>query len=246
MSLVALDWMMSEAGNQGLHFIPAAREYVRAQQDVHSKLYDSRSGAAVYYRWAPRDLARICRDHGIDKPRVHASVFERIATRTDGYAPGNIPAGMEIVGAQWAQGRDREVAELIREEHGKLGVVSLLQLGGVKRLVALGKLSYYGFLVLSAIALGWGLYETTPVPADATWWERVVEILKSLPGVVSSTEALWNLAVTVAWTWWFLPGLLACYFIGMAVDNGLDRQFSGFWHDLRARLQARDAGRATS
>ncbi len=242
MSLVSLDWMMSEAGKRDLRFIKAAREYVQAQQDVHSKLYDSRSGVAVYYRWKPRDIVRICGDHGIDKPKVHASAFERIANRTDGYAPGNIPAKIEIVGARWSPGRDREVGDLIREELGKLGISSLYQLGEVRRWVALGKLSYYGFLTLSVIALGWGLYQTTPVPAGATWWDHVVAILKALPGVVSSSEALWNLVATVALTWWFLPGLVACYILGTLVDWALEARFSGFWHDLRARLQVRDAG----
>jgi hypothetical protein len=152
---------------------------------------------------------------------------------------------VEIVGAHGSQGRDREVAKLIREEHEKLGAASLFDLGGAKRLVALGKLSYYGFLLLSATALVWGLYKTTPVAEAATRWEHAIAIVKALPEVVSSFEAMWNLVVTAAWTWWFLPGLLACYFIGMAVDNGLEKRFSGFWHDLRARLHARGARRAT-
>lgn len=246
MSLVTLDWMMDEAGKCGLQFNKAAREYVGAQQDVHSKLYDSRSGLAVYYRWDPRNVARICRDHGIEKVRVHASVFERIATGTDGYAPGNVPGGMEIVGARWGEGRGQAIGELIREDLAKLGVTSLHDLRDVKRWVALGKLSYYGFLALSAIAIGWGLYQTTPVPTEATGWEHFVAILKALPGLASSTDAMWNLVVTVANTWWFLPGLLVCFVASLIVDHGLDRRFSGFWHDLRERLQALGAGRGAT
>jgi len=238
MSLVTLDWMMEEAGKFGLEFNRAARDYVRAQRDVHSKLYDSRSGLAVYYRWDPRNIALICRDHGIEKPRVHASVFERIANRTDGYAPGNIPADMDIVDTPGSEARNQQIDSLVGTELKKLGVSSPLDLSDVKSWVAVGKLSHLGFLVISGIALGWGLYKTTPVPAEAPWWEHALAALKSLPGVLSSTEALWNLAVTVAGTWWFLPGLLVCYILGWMVDNRLEARFSGFWHDLRARLQA--------
>lgn len=246
MSLVTLDWMMNEAVGRGLRFNHAAQEYVRVQQDVHSKLYDSRSGVAVYYRWKPRNLVRICREHGIERPKVHASVFERIATRTDGYAPGNIPAGLEIVGARWTPERNQEIEGLIRTAHQELGVASLLESADVKRYVGLGKLSYFGFLALSIVAVLRGLYQTTPVSADATWWERIVAVAKSLLGLATSIEALWNLAVTVAYTWWFIPGLLICYVLSRIVDNGLERQFSSFWHNLRARLEATDAihGRA--
>lgn len=239
MSLVTLDWMMSEVEQRGLRFNQAARDYVRAQQDVHSKLYDSRSGVAVYYRWQPRNIVRICSAHGIARPRVHASVFERIATRTDGYAPGNIPADMKIVSAPWTPDRTREIEELIRTAH-RPGVASLLESRDVKLYVALGKLSYYGFLALSVFAACWGLYRTAPVPVDATWWEHIVAIAKALPDLVTSMRALWSLAMVLAGTWWFLPGLLICYVLSLIVDHGLDRRFSGFWHDLRARLEAQD------
>ena len=242
-SLVTLDWMMDEAGKCGLWFNDTARDYVRVQQDVHSKLYDSRSGLAVYYRWEPRNIVRICREHGIDKPKIHASVFERIATRTDGYAPCNVPAGMAILGARWATGRPREVEDLIRTELGALGVSSLLELRDVRRWVALGKLSYFAFLALSIAGLVWGLNRTTPVAPDATWWERLFAIMKAVPDVVSSTGALWDLAVTLASAWWFLPGLLVCYVVSLWVDNRLDRRFSAFWHDLRARLRAQSRAR---
>ena len=236
MSLVTLDWMMDKAQEHHLCFNKAAREYVQAQRDVHSKLYDSRAGLAVYYRWAPRDIARICSEHGIDTPKVHASALERIATGTDGYAPGNIPAGTQIVGAHSDAGQSQTGGGLIRAELEKRGVTSLLDLRDVRRWVALGKLSYYGFLALSVFALGWGLYRTTEVPAGAAWWEHVVAMLKALPGLASSTAAMWDLAVAVAGTWWFLPGLVICFGASLIVDHGLDRRFSGYWHALRARL----------
>ena len=239
MSLMTLDWMMNEAEKCGLRFIQAAREYVRAQRDVHSKLYDSRSGLAVYYRWDPRNIAQICMDHGIEKPRIHASVFERIAFRTDGYAPGNIPANLEVVNLQGPPGRTQKINALIRNEIKALSVSSLLGLADVKRWMRMGKITYFGFLALSLFAISWGLYTAMPAPVATSLWGRVTDVIVSLWNIVTSFEALWKIAVTVVSTWWwFAPGLIICYLLAISVDYKLERRFSGFWHKLRQQLRA--------
>lgn len=68
MSLVALDWMMAEAEavNIGLRFNESDRAFVKARYDVHSKLYDSRSGMANFFRWEPRDVWRLCKENGVE------------------------------------------------------------------------------------------------------------------------------------------------------------------------------------
>ena len=102
MSLVTLDWMMSEAGKAGLRFIESDLQFVHDRQDVHDKLYDSRSGLAVYYRWSPRNLSQLCEEHKIPAAKIHISLFERIANGTnaahglDAYSPGNVPFQLEI------------------------------------------------------------------------------------------------------------------------------------------------------
>ena len=97
MSLVTLDWMMAEAKACGLRFLDNDRGYVRTHHDPHDKLYNSRASLAVYYRWNPRSIVELCTKHKMAKPKIHISVFERIANGTDGYAPGNIPYDCEIV-----------------------------------------------------------------------------------------------------------------------------------------------------
>ena len=84
MSLVTLDWMMNKARQAGLRFIQTDLDFVHQHQDVHDKMYDSRSGLAVYYRWSPRDLSQLCMEHKIIAPKIHISVFERIANSTNG------------------------------------------------------------------------------------------------------------------------------------------------------------------
>lgn len=96
MSLVPLNWMMRKAKEAGLHFIPHDMELYDAKQNVYDKLYDSRRGLSVYYRFKPRNIFKLCKDHDITAC-IHSSAINRIYQGTGGYAPGNIPNGFEIV-----------------------------------------------------------------------------------------------------------------------------------------------------
>jgi uncharacterized protein (DUF2235 family) len=98
MSLVALHWMMRQAGAVGLRFTALDSRIYYERQNVHDKLYDSRRGLGSFYRYSPRDLTAISAKFGITHSRVHASAFDRIGLRTDGYAPGNVPLGSVVVG----------------------------------------------------------------------------------------------------------------------------------------------------
>ena len=108
---VVLEWMISGCtwdGTQGIEFDPGFETEVAQNANVHGKLYDSRSGAAAYYRYAPRNVGLHCRQSGIDKAKIHASVFDRIELETDGYNPGTIPADVpiEVIGSD-----DSRIAE---------------------------------------------------------------------------------------------------------------------------------------
>ena len=108
---VALEWMISGCkwnGTQGIEFDEGFETEVSQNANVHGKLYDSRSGVAAYYRYAPRNVGLLCRQSKIDKAKIHASVFDRIELETHGYNPGTIPAKIpiEVVGND-----DSKVAE---------------------------------------------------------------------------------------------------------------------------------------
>jgi uncharacterized protein (DUF2235 family) len=96
MSLVALDWMMTNGGSAGLRFAPGAPDGYRQRRNVNDKIYDSRAGPASFYRYMPRDIAVLCRTNGV-VPRIHVSALERIVQGTEGYAPGNIPGKSAFV-----------------------------------------------------------------------------------------------------------------------------------------------------
>lgn len=97
MSYVPLHWMMNNAKACGLHYKTDALEEARQAADVNDKMYDSRSGTGIYYRYWPREIAKICKKSNLGEPKIHASVFDRIKTGVQNYAPGFIPEKIEVV-----------------------------------------------------------------------------------------------------------------------------------------------------
>src|SRR5262249_88001 len=111
MSLVALDWLLSEAERpldpapgeaanpawlKGLRIYASERQSFREHASVDDKLYDPRAGAGMFYRWKIRDITSLCARNNVT-PQVHISVLERIAHGTDDYSPGNLPSNAEVV-----------------------------------------------------------------------------------------------------------------------------------------------------
>lgn len=88
LSLVPLLWMMSRAEGCGLRFLRSKWEEYREGADPHGRLYDSRTGLGMFYRYARRNPYRPNSGDGQDvDPFVHASVIERIKRPTGYYAP---------------------------------------------------------------------------------------------------------------------------------------------------------------
>src|SRR6267143_3860424 len=253
MSLTALDWMMAQAGACGLRFIESDRESIRAHWDVNDKLYDSRAGLAVYYRWDPRAIAKISVDNHL-KPRIHSSVFERIAQGTKGYAPGNIPADLEVVATPGTLGPTRlaDIQELVNAELSAAlstqRATSLLGTPDVQGWVAAGKLAYYGFLALTAMGVYFaagldGLNAGEKLARLDAW----VSSTLSQPGVMEalvntalgSVEALLlKIAPKLLQTWWFDLGVVLCYGLSWLADGRIARRYSEFWYRLEDRLRA--------
>jgi uncharacterized protein (DUF2235 family) len=166
MSLVSLDWMMSKAEQAGLkfnaelRFIDHDRKLYRHRRNVTDKLYDSRSGMGVYYRYKPRDFGgdKFCEEYGI-KPKIHNSVIERIKQRTEGYAPGNIPFDCEFVSTE---GNDENYDDFIQvfRKHRHEGEKSLLD--KFKWLPIIRRKFHSAFLISSIIAISTFLYIEIP------------------------------------------------------------------------------------
>lgn len=123
LSYVSLRWITREAVKHGLKFTPELLRYHTAKADPFGRVYDSRSGVKAYYRYNPRRIEWLTngqvheRGFGgwpktsptvtITRPKIHESVFARIAAAPEAYAPIIFPAHYAIV---------REDGSLI-EEH---------------------------------------------------------------------------------------------------------------------------------
>jgi len=106
LSDVALDWMMQKAAARGLTFIDGTAETVRMAANEQGKLYDSRDGLGMYYRYQPRMITELCKStnkktFGEDKllgpVKIHNTVFKRVERGTARYVPSFIPAVFDVV-----------------------------------------------------------------------------------------------------------------------------------------------------
>lgn len=118
LSYVSLDWMMGKATAAGLTFKRHAAIEVRRAKEELAPIHDSRSGLAAYYRYQPRKISArieqpdrttlIMQDpdfpgRGLLKSvKIHESVFNRIRSGFDGYAPVVIPGTYQIVSSNGA------------------------------------------------------------------------------------------------------------------------------------------------
>lgn len=88
LALVALDWIAQHA-QADLRFNALALRLISEQMSPFARMYDSRSGAGVFYRYAPRRMQYV--------PVVHSSVIHRMAEGCDSYAPISLPEKFEVL-----------------------------------------------------------------------------------------------------------------------------------------------------
>jgi uncharacterized protein (DUF2235 family) len=106
LAYVPLRWMIAEAQRRGLRFKseptdePDTFKTTRSAEDKDGRMYDSRSGLGSYYRYGPRNVRDLCEDKDnhvyIRQPKIHESVFARINSGCNAYAPIGLPANYAI------------------------------------------------------------------------------------------------------------------------------------------------------
>ena len=119
LAYVPLNWMLKQSESAGLTYIKNLREHYKTQADMKGPMHNSRSGVGNLYRYAPRNLERLCKEQKpglwnslrrlrgdqdaetndvfIKKPKLHHSIFYRMQNSGDNYAPINIPMEYAIV-----------------------------------------------------------------------------------------------------------------------------------------------------
>ena len=96
LSLVPLEWIMSEAKANGVPLDDAHIEGFAVEGSPYARIYDSRAGLAAYYRYDPRRMPTYP-DHPNIRPLVHGSVMLRMAYGSDHYAPIILPYEFWVV-----------------------------------------------------------------------------------------------------------------------------------------------------
>jgi uncharacterized protein (DUF2235 family) len=228
MSLVTLDWMMRQAEGHGLRFIESAREQYRDGTDVDDKLYDSRAGLGVFYRWGPRNADALCRKNNV-VPKVHRTVFQRIARNTEGYAPGSVPPNSEIVTSSSPEIAD-PLRRLVADAHGDRGPLvereaAMLRLGSLDYAIFLGTVLLLGFFMLATYL--------ADIRANGGWQARVLAVATT----ILSTNWLAVGARTLWHHLWLLGGAAIAFVLMLRVDRALDDRYSEFWHPLRGPMR---------
>ncbi|MHC2622759.1 uncharacterized protein (DUF2235 family) [Bradyrhizobium huanghuaihaiense] len=94
LSFVPLVWMTEQLGGQ-LRFQEGTIERFREYQSAIGPKHDSRSGAAVLYRYGPRPILE--GDVNGGTPVVHFAVVERMLFGCDDYAPIMLPANARVL-----------------------------------------------------------------------------------------------------------------------------------------------------
>ena len=104
----SLHWMMRQAEKRGLLYNAGAIDRIGAASDMYGRIYDPRRGIGGIYRYQPRKVERLTHDVNpnnkndivtVNRPKIHESVFHRIAQGTDRYAPIGLPPQYAVVTA---------------------------------------------------------------------------------------------------------------------------------------------------
>jgi hypothetical protein len=200
----------------------------------------------VFYRWKPRDMQKVWEEQKAgSRPKVHLSVFERIAHGTDGYAPGTLAPNVDVV-YTLSGNPDRDKVAEARADAVNSALAKAFRDRGhdlekVHGTLILGRVAYYLY-VASCLAV----ILAASVPENAG--SRLNPWI-----AVKNTGSLIYDAATGQWAPLFEsakrlltdPRLMGTLLIGFAVSAALayyvghtrSLAFSRFWHESRQELR---------
>ncbi len=246
MSLVTLDWMMQKAQLNGLRILSDDRKHYWEHGNVDDKLYDSRAGVGVFYRWKPRNMQKLWADQKAGTlPPIHLSVLERIAHGTEGYAPGTLAPAVSITFTP-SNDANQNAALLVRAEAAKSALDSAYARSGselrkTRGTVFIGRIAYYIYVLccLSAIL-------AASVPPEAGSRRNLWIVLKNAGTLIYDGVTLqWSPLFSAAKRLFTDPKLIGTLLAGFAVagalayyvDHRRSMVFSRYWHDARQDLR---------
>jgi hypothetical protein len=106
LSNITFDWMMerleghanaSKPRNGGLDLKQDTIKEAREDANPFGKMYDSRGGLAVFYRYSPRPIKKLCENILNGRIKIHDSVIRRMKYWTAAYSPSQLPDEFDVV-----------------------------------------------------------------------------------------------------------------------------------------------------
>ena len=255
---VSLLWMADEAFKKGLKFHVHLRNLWVARADPNGPIYDSRRGLGAYYRYNPRSIFKLTRDEFADvkvpRPKIHESVFRRIQSGRDDYAPIVLPRIYEVVTAAPKKEGSPETPQgaILRDqqnpfEHPTQAAARAVDQERVWNFVWLRRGLYFStVLVTSALLLGPALFEGKTLPEvdlDSGTVRGLLDLVGGfLPDIAQPLVTFWQAhAVIFALLALLLAGLL---FSSTLVQRAIGYRMKGFWDGI-TNAPARQVGPAT-
>lgn len=226
LSLVTLDWMMKKSEDAGLKFTNYDIGFVTDRKYIFDKIYESRMGFGNLYRYAPRDITKVCEENQLETIKIHECVFERIAQGIFGYAPINIPNTFAVVDKLGTHKNSAAIASLVNTEIKKLTPPSLLGQGSI--LVAQRQIVYVVFVLYALITFYWLIRGDLANPDIGLF--GTLKILVSPDGLLDKLYSLfWHHKIFV------LVGV-GIFGSGYMLQQKMEGIFAGFWSKLRVDL----------
>jgi uncharacterized protein (DUF2235 family) len=244
MSLVTLDWMIEKARAHGLRILADDRNDYWEHGNVDDKMYDSRAGLGVFYRWLPRNMQRLCDQQQV-AAAIHLSVLERIAHGTDGYAPGTLAPGADIVFTP-SNDPEQDAAVTVRAVAVKAALDAAFKecgsnLDKAHGTIAVGLIAYYLYVLSCAAVI-----LAASVPAGAGSRRNLWTVLKNAGTLVYDgltgqwaplLEAVERLVTDPKLIGRLLAGFAVSALLAYYVDHKRSLVFSRYWHDARQDLR---------
>jgi hypothetical protein len=246
MSLVTLDWMMQKAQQSGLRILADDRKNYWEHGNVDDKMYDSRAGVGVFYRWKPRNMQKLWLDQKAGTlPPVHLSVLERIAHGTDGYAPGTIAPAVSVTFTSTSDSTQNEALS-VRAQIVKAALDQAFQKAGsdlekAGGTVFIGRIAYYVYVLCCLATI-----LAASVPPDAGSRRNPWIVFTNAGNLIyDAVTAQWAPLFAAAKRLFTDPKLIGTLLAGFAVagalayyvDHKRSLVFSRYWHDARQDLR---------
>lgn len=265
LSYVPLNWILSQAGPHVIFNKVKRAEYVKAAR-VLGAMHDSRIGLASYYRLLPRKLEKLLHTGRasfkwpsgsvpkvgmdnvveIDLPKIHHSVFDRIAVKGTGYVPIVLPEKYAIVMPNDAI---RDLGKNTFESPAKAKLRAMAQ-ERVWDLVWGRRVAYFStlFVTTCLVLLPWmrslpGLNMIWPLSITTDGEKCVNSILCFVAGIPKLLGVfLPSFANRWVDTFSANPGVFAVLAIvtgalmglGKLLDNGIHARMTAVWHSAAA------------